>query len=61
MHTGDVEQEVLDSLGSRVLALNLHPDALLPKSIVPLIGREGGNLAEENRGLRVPRVFSGFR
>jgi hypothetical protein len=45
MHTGDVEQQLLDSLGSRVLALNLHPDALLPKSIGTLIGRERGNLA----------------
>ena len=50
MHAGDVEQQLLDSLGSRVQALNLHPDALLPKSIVPLIGRERGNLAEKRRG-----------
>ena len=50
MHTGDVEQQLLDSLGSRVLALNLHPGALLPKSIVTVIGRKRGNLAGKNTG-----------
>jgi hypothetical protein len=32
------------------LALNLHPDTLLPKSLVAIIGRERGNLAGKITG-----------
>jgi hypothetical protein len=58
MHPGDVEQELLDTPGLRIVKVVLHLDAPLPHRIVYLIGRENGNLKECPGALR-PRNLGG--
>jgi len=60
MRPGDVEKELLDPPGLRILKALLHPDAPLLQLIVSPIGRVRGNLKEKTGELRTPR-FPGVR